>query len=72
MQLAQDIGNRQTPKKLFFSLSVKDIEPTQTVVKKEIEGWILKKGNRAMQGYQKRWAVVESNGVLTYYKTPGR
>jgi hypothetical protein len=64
--------NRKTSKKLFFSVAIKDIEPTQTIIQKEIEGWVGKKGNRAMQGYQKRWVIIESNGVLTYFKTPGR
>ncbi|KAI8608163.1 hypothetical protein BC830DRAFT_1048721, partial [Chytriomyces sp. MP71] len=34
-------------------------------------GWILKKGNRKMQGYLKRWLVIQPDGLLSYYKQPG-
>ena len=36
-----------------------------------MKGWMLKKGNLAMQGYQKRWVTLESNGTLSYFKSIG-
>ncbi|KAI8814463.1 hypothetical protein BJ742DRAFT_264869 [Cladochytrium replicatum] len=61
-----------TPKKLFFSVSVQDIgtqvSPTQ---QKTVEGWILKKGNRNFQGYAKRWMRIDPDGTLSYFKEPG-
>jgi oxysterol-binding protein-related protein 3/6/7 len=62
----------QTPKKLFFFVALRDVEPREIVVQKVLEGWILKKGNRSIQGYQKRWFEVQSSGLMTYYKGPGR
>lgn len=61
----------KTQKRLFFFVAVRDIEPREIVNRKEIEGWLLKKGKRTMQGYQRRWVEVHSSGVLTYCKTPG-
>nr|KAJ3418879.1 Oxysterol-binding protein- protein 3 [Polyrhizophydium stewartii] len=61
-----------TSKKLFFFVALKDVEATALVVKKEVEGWMLKKGNRAMQGFQRRWVEVDSTGMLTYFKSPGK
>ena len=49
-----------------------DVEPTAMVIKKEVEGWMLKKGNRKMQGFQRRWVEVDSSGSLIYYKSPGK
>ncbi|KAH6599613.1 hypothetical protein BASA50_002955 [Batrachochytrium salamandrivorans] len=60
-----------TSKKLFFFVGLTDVEPTSMVVKKEVEGWMLKKGNRKIQGYQRRWVEVDSSGSLSYYKSPG-
>ncbi|KAJ3087225.1 Oxysterol-binding protein- protein 3, partial [Quaeritorhiza haematococci] len=60
-----------TSKKLFFFVALKDVEPTLDAPKKEVEGWILKKGNRRMQGYLKRWLRIDPEGTLTYYKHPG-
>ncbi|KAI9346937.1 Pleckstrin homology domain-containing protein [Obelidium mucronatum] len=37
-----------------------------------VEGWILKKGDRKIQGYLKRWLVIDSRtGNLEYFKTVG-
>ncbi|OAJ40675.1 hypothetical protein BDEG_24382 [Batrachochytrium dendrobatidis JEL423] len=60
-----------TSKKLFFFVALMDVEPTAMVIKKEVEGWMLKKGNRKMQGFQRRWVEVDSSGSLIYYKSPG-
>ncbi|KAI8927091.1 Oxysterol-binding protein-domain-containing protein [Entophlyctis helioformis] len=60
-----------TAKKLFFFVALRDVEPSASIVKKEVEGWMLKKGNRAMQGFQRRWVEIDSNGTLTYFKSPG-
>jgi hypothetical protein len=62
----------QTSKKLFFFVALRDVEPREIVVRKVLEGWILKKGNRSIQGYQRRWFEVQSSGIMTYYKGPGR
>ncbi|TPX62431.1 hypothetical protein SpCBS45565_g07040 [Spizellomyces sp. 'palustris'] len=60
-----------TSKKLFFFVALKDVEPSQAPVRKEMENWLLKKGNKKMQGFQKRWVTVDTNGTLSYYKHPG-
>jgi hypothetical protein len=62
----------QTSKKLFFFVALRDVEPREIVVRKVLEGWVLKKGNRSMQGYQRRWVEVQSSGIMTYFKGPGR
>ncbi len=61
----------KTSKKLYFFVALRDMEPREIVNRKEIEGWLLKKGKRTMQGYQRRWVEVYSSGVLTYYRAPG-
>ncbi|KAJ3069289.1 hypothetical protein HDU98_007650 [Podochytrium sp. JEL0797] len=38
---------------------------------KLVEGWILKKGNRKLQGYLKRWMVIDQDGNLSYFKEKG-
>ncbi|KAJ3213219.1 Katanin p60 ATPase-containing subunit A1 [Dinochytrium kinnereticum] len=60
-----------TSKKLFFFVALRDVEPTAVLIKKTVEGWILKKGNRKMQGYAKRWLKVDADGNLSYYRIPG-
>lgn len=63
----------KTSKKLLFSVNLGS-QPliVQQVSEKDVmAGWMLKKGNLAMQGYQKRWVTIESNGVLNYYKSVG-
>ncbi|KAJ3022422.1 Oxysterol-binding protein- protein 3 [Thoreauomyces humboldtii] len=60
-----------TSKKLFFFVALKDVAPSETPPRREIENWLLKKGNKKMQGFQKRWVSVESTGILSYYKNPG-
>ncbi|KAJ3229014.1 hypothetical protein HDU78_009322 [Chytriomyces hyalinus] len=59
-----------TPKKLFFFVAVRDVNQ-QTAVPKQVEGWILKKGNRKSQGYLQRWLQINSVGILSYSKEPG-
>ncbi|KAI8897501.1 hypothetical protein BC833DRAFT_40715 [Globomyces pollinis-pini] len=62
----------KTPKKLFFNVHARDAQTHVVVLeKKEVEGWLLKKGNRTVQGYSRRWVVVNTSGVLTYSKTEG-
>jgi hypothetical protein len=62
----------KTSKKLLFSVNLGSQPVVQEVSQKEVmKGWMLKKGNLAMQGYQKRWVTIESNGVLNYYKSVG-
>lgn len=64
----------KTSKKLFFFVGIRDVEPKDTslnINQKEGEGWLLKKGKRSMQGYNRRWVEVHSTGFLTYYKSPG-
>lgn len=60
----------KTKKKLYFFVALRDVEPKETVDRKEIEGWLFKKGKRSMQGYQRRWVEIHSSGLLTYYKSP--
>ncbi|KAJ3102324.1 Tubulin epsilon chain [Phlyctochytrium bullatum] len=60
-----------TSKKLFFFVALRDIEPNIVPQKKSAEGWILKKGNRKMQGYAKRWLKIDADGNLSYYRMPG-
>ncbi|KAJ3328059.1 hypothetical protein HDU76_010657 [Blyttiomyces sp. JEL0837] len=59
-----------TSKKLFFFVTLKEADPANSV-KGDIEGWILKKGNRKMQGYARRWMKIDSDGYLSYAKQPG-
>lgn len=61
-----------TSKKLHFFVSVRDkdaLEPCGSVMTNVVEGWILKKGDRKLQGYSKRWMKIDTNGTLTYSKT---
>ncbi|KAI9340772.1 hypothetical protein DFJ73DRAFT_549866 [Zopfochytrium polystomum] len=64
--------SKNTSKKLYFFVNLKDIEhaprPPTADGLKSVEGWILKKGNKKMQGYAKRWMKIDPNGVLTYSK----
>ncbi|KAJ3108239.1 hypothetical protein HDU97_001773 [Phlyctochytrium planicorne] len=60
-----------TSKKLFFFVALRDVEPAAIPVKKTVDGWILKKGNRKMQGYAKRWLKIDADGNLSYYRIPG-
>ncbi|KAJ3382416.1 hypothetical protein HDU92_004776 [Lobulomyces angularis] len=46
------------------------VDPTNTV-KREYDGWILKKGDKKKQGYSKRWLKIDCDGKLQYFKTPG-
>jgi hypothetical protein len=62
---------RNTSKKLFFFVALKDVENSRVSQTREIEGWILKKGNKKMQGYSRRWMKIDSEGNLSYYKQPG-
>ncbi|KAJ3394907.1 Oxysterol-binding protein- protein 3 [Entophlyctis sp. JEL0112] len=39
--------------------------------KKTVEGWILKHGNLKVQGFLKRWLVIDADGNLSYSKTQG-
>ncbi|TPX48710.1 hypothetical protein SeMB42_g01117 [Synchytrium endobioticum] len=62
-----------TSKKLFFSVALRDlsrVEPTAADVK-VLQGWILKKGNKKLQGYGKRWIKLQNDGMLSYSKRPG-
>jgi hypothetical protein len=65
-----------TSKKLFFFISIKDSihnDATAQTISDKVskEGWILKKGNRKMQGYAKRWMKVDIDGILSYSENPG-
>ena len=60
-----------TSKKLFFFVAVKDVEPSDNPKNKEVEGWLLKKGKRSMQGFRRRWAHIDEHGTFSYYKSPG-
>ncbi|KAJ3148513.1 Oxysterol-binding protein- protein 3 [Geranomyces michiganensis] len=60
-----------TSKKLFFTVALKDVAPSQIPTRNEFENWMLKKGDKKLQGFQKRWVTVDSNGVFSYYKSPG-
>jgi PH domain len=60
----------KTPKKLFFFVGLKEVDPSQVIRRRELQGWMLKKGNRAMQGWQKRWVELEASGVLSYFRSP--
>ena len=62
----------KTPKKLFFFVGLRDVEQKLSIHRKDYEGWLLKKGNRSMQGFSRRWIEVHSSGVLSYFKSPGR
>lgn len=48
------------------------IVPKDNTVKPLFEGWMLKKGNKKMQGYAKRWVMIEANGMFQYFKHSGR
>ncbi|KAJ3196648.1 hypothetical protein HK101_008225 [Irineochytrium annulatum] len=61
-----------TSKKLFFFVALRDVETVEPPrARKAYEGWILKKGNRKMQGYAKRWMKIDSDGNLQYFRQPG-
>lgn len=60
----------KTSKKLFFFVGLKEIDATLDVNRHALQGWMMKKGNRAMQGWQKRWVELGSNGVLSYFRNP--
>ncbi|KAJ3163796.1 Oxysterol-binding protein- protein 3 [Geranomyces variabilis] len=60
-----------TSKKLFFTVALKDVAPSQVPTRNEFEDWMLKKGDKKLQGFQKRWVTVDSHGVFSYYKNPG-
>ena len=62
----------KTAKKLFFFVGLKDIDHKDNIHRKDYEGWLLKKGNRSMQGFSRRWIEIHSSGVLSYFKSPGR
>ena len=62
----------KTAKKLFFFVGLRDIEQKDNIHRKDYEGWLLKKGNRSMQGFSRRWIEIHSSGVLSYFKAPGR
>jgi hypothetical protein len=58
-----------TSKKLYFDCSLHSA--TDALVRRvpsTAQGWLLKKGNRAMQGYSKRWVHVSHDGILSYFK----
>lgn len=57
---------------MLFSVNLGAQPLVQEITEKEVmKGWMLKKGNLAMQGYQKRWVTLESSGILNYYKSVG-
>lgn len=64
--------SKNTAKKVSFFVGLRDTEEAATDAQNEFQGWFLKKGNRSMQGYRRRWVKIDSNGILTYYKGPGR
>jgi hypothetical protein len=35
-----------------------------------MQGWMLKKGKRALNGWQKRWVEIHGTGVLSYFRSP--
>jgi hypothetical protein len=55
-----------TPKLLYYSVSIHAPQANTFI---EYQGWLLKKGN--FNGYFKRWVVIDSSGVLTYFRLPG-
>ena len=61
----------QTPKKLLFFVGLKDIDPSKLSSKSHAQGWLLKKANLAVQGYQRRWVQVEASGDMSYSRLPG-
>jgi len=36
-----------------------------------LEGWVMKKRRRRMQGWAKRYLKLDATGVLSYYSQPG-
>lgn len=60
------------PKHLSFIVSVRSVneDETNSSTKQLIAGWLLKKASKKVQGFQKRWATLNSRGVFTYFKSP--
>ncbi|KAJ3135572.1 Oxysterol-binding protein- protein 3 [Physocladia obscura] len=44
-------------------------DSSNTLTPKNVSGWILKKGDRKMQGYLKRWLIIDAAGYLSYSKS---
>jgi hypothetical protein len=51
-------------------VGIKDVDEMKLLTRPTEQGWMLKKGNRAIQGYHKRWVEIQASGVLTYFKSP--
>ncbi|TPX30518.1 hypothetical protein SmJEL517_g05937 [Synchytrium microbalum] len=61
-----------TSKKLLFFVALRDaVLPIRVAADENLEGWLLKKGNKRLQGYSRRWVRIQSDGMLSYSKKPG-
>ncbi|KAI9141963.1 hypothetical protein BKA69DRAFT_353020 [Paraphysoderma sedebokerense] len=58
-----------TSKKLTFFVALKDGEPVTHEHKPELSGYMLKKKRKKMQGWARRWFVID-RGQLSYYVVP--
>lgn len=59
----------KTSKKLVFSAGVSDADPKR-LEEVQVQGWLLKKGNRRVQGYSRRWVKIDGAGNFYYYRNP--
>lgn len=54
-----------TSKELFLTVTVGDSVPT---VNNSFCGWLLKKKQRRMQGWARRWFQLDNKGILSYFE----
>jgi hypothetical protein len=54
-----------TSKELFLTVTV---GPTIPISQEAFSGWLLKKKQRRLQGWGRRWFQLDRNGILSYYE----
>ena len=54
-----------TSKELFLTVNVGPIIPAATEV---LSGWLLKKKQRRLQGWARRWFQLDRKGILSYFE----
>ncbi len=63
----------QTPKQFYLKFILIHLQPNNPSRMNEtvLEGWVMKKRRRRMQGWAKRYLKLDTSGILSYYSQPG-